>query len=307
MLKIRSWARAGLFMLLALVLSVGGLARVAAQPNAPATLIPRAYLPYVTNGYACPTTSGNSYYQNIVYQEDRDWPVRPAYNHADKNFSLRGYIPNLIDAESLQSGQSDPLEPNRPPQLGTIFNPDRTTSATAGIVNVYRAYLWNWGTSPAPGTRGGEDSNPTVGVLGLSATPGEILQTPTSFYQIVNGQYQAFVMYADADTIAIHYSAEDTASLGYTVHVDNICTDPNLLALYNQLDNPSGARYTHQPYSGWHGYSYNMPYLALGQTFGTARYNEILVKVVDSGGTVEPRSCWNFWHWTVPGANGPCQ
>lgn len=295
------------------LLSVIAMAALLLPGRAPATAAgpaapqggPMLYLPVIYRGYSCPATSANSYAQNIVYQEDRDWPVRPAEGHADKNFSLRGYIPNLVDAEALQPGQSDPQEPNQPPQLGTIFNPDRTTSATAGIINVYRTYLWDWGVSPDPGTRGGEDSNPTVGVLGLSTTPGEILQTPTSAYQIVSGQYQAFVMYADSDTIAIHYTAEDTASFGYTVHVDNICTDPNLLALYNQLDNASGPRYTHQ-YSGWHTYSYNLPYLAIGQTFGTAHDTEIRVKVVDSGGTVEPRSCWNFWHWAGSGVDGNC-
>lgn len=296
------------------LVSVIAMATLLLSGNTPATAAPEGgtsfvYLPFIRRDYGCPTTSGNSYYQNIVYQEDRDWPVRPAYNHADKNFSLRGYVLNLVDPKTLQVDVADPAELHQPPQLGTIFNPDRVTSATAGIVNVYRTYLWNWGVSPDPGTRGGVDSNPTVGVVGLSTTPGETLQVPTSYYKIaeVGGtQYQAFVMYADSDTIAMHFTAEDTASVGYTVHVDNICTDPNLLALYNQLDNPSGPRYTHQPYSGWHGYAYNMPYLAVGQAFGTAHDTEIRVKIIDTGSTLDPRGCWNLWHWTAPGVTGPC-
>lgn len=286
-----------------LLVSSGGLAQAAEpqQPKAP-QVDSFVYLPLVSRGgYVCPATSTNSYYQNVIYRAETP-PIRPAEGHADKNFALRGFITITTESKALITGQADPQESHQPPQIGTIFTPDRVTNAAANITQVYHTYLWNWGTYPDPGSRGGEDSNPAVGVLGLGATPGEVLQAPTSYYEIAfvnNKHYQAFVMYADADTIALHYSAEDSVVNGYTVHIDNICTDPNLLALYNSLDGGgTGPRYTNT--------SFNMPYVEVGQAIGTARDNLVRVKVVDTGSTIEPRMCWNLWHWTAPGANGPC-
>jgi hypothetical protein len=55
---------------------------------------------------------------------------------------------------------------------------------------------------------------------------------------------EVIVLFADADTVALKYAREDSAGAqGYTLHIDRICTDPNLLALYNVLDNPSGPRW----------------------------------------------------------------
>src|SRR5687767_12277701 len=42
-------------------------------------------------GFTCPTTSTNSYQQGMMHQRDNDNPVRPAWNHADKNLALRSY------------------------------------------------------------------------------------------------------------------------------------------------------------------------------------------------------------------------
>ena len=47
---------------------------------------------------------------------------------------------------------------------------------------------------------------------------------------------EVLVIFADEDSIALRYTREDSsASAGYTVHIDNICTDPNLLALYDRM------------------------------------------------------------------------
>ncbi len=288
------------------LLGLVAMAALLLPGKAPATAAPlggaTVYLPVIYRlVYTCPATSSNSYYQNVIYRGEVP-PIRPAEQHGDKNFALRGFITNTVEAKTLISGQADPQEPNQPPQLGTIFNPDRVTTAAANITQVYHTYFWIFGIYPDPGQRGGEDANPAVGVLGLGAAPGEVLQAPTSFYEVAfvnNVHYQAFVMYADADTVALHYSAEDTVVNGYTVHIDNICTDPNLLALYNALDGGgTGPRYTNT--------SFNMPYIAVGQAIGTARDNLVRVKVVDTGSTIEPRMCWNLWHWVAPGMNGTC-
>ena len=70
----------------------------------------------------------------------------------------------------------------------------------------------------------------------MSVTPGETLHVPVSNYDLGQG-YEVIVLYADERRVALRYPREDSAgAAGYTVHVDGLCTDPNLLALYTQLD-----------------------------------------------------------------------
>jgi hypothetical protein len=90
----------------------------------------------------------------------------------------------------------------------------------------------------------------------------------------------------------MQYGRTDSAAVGYTVHVDNLCTDPNLLALYNSLD--GGARYVFQPVQDAVP-DYNLPNLAAGQVFGTARGTQIRVVIVDTGAFMDPRSCEDWW------------
>ena len=56
-----------------------------------------------------------------------------------------------------------------------------------------------------------------------------------------------------------------------------LCTDPNLLALYNQLNAANGPRYVYP--NG----QYPLPVLPAGKPIGVARGNEVVVAVVDSG------------------------
>jgi hypothetical protein len=113
------------------------------------------------------------------------------------------------------------------------------------------------------------------------------------------------VLFADEDTVALRYTREDSAApSGYTVHVDNICTDPNLLTLYNSLDDPGGARYTYVPPEG-RPYGYDLPALPAGHPLGTARSGETVVAIVDTGAFMDTRSC-NEWWQIRPGYTGPC-
>jgi hypothetical protein len=113
------------------------------------------------------------------------------------------------------------------------------------------------------------------------------------------------VLFADEDTVALRYTREDSsAPSGYTVHVDNICTDPNLLTLYNSLDDPGGARYTYVPPVG-RPYVYDLPALPAGHPLGTARSRETVVAIVDTGAFMDTRSC-NEWWQIRPGYTGSC-
>jgi len=258
------------------------------------------FLPLITKG--CTTTTGIAYASGTAYQQDGDNPVRPAWNHADKNLDLRGYNLDLIDTKGLVRVNPDPLETKQPPQFATFFNPYRVPVFS----NVYRVNDWTWGAdSTTPGTRGTPVTSPPVTVVGFQTAPGEQLRVPISDYDIGGGM-EVIVLFADTNSITFKYTREDsTQPNGYTLHVDNICTDTNLLALYNQLDSPSGPRYQFHS-TGFHTYSYNLPNLPAGQVFGTAFGTEIRVAIVDTGAFLEPRACTSGGrHWWEVGG-GVC-
>ena len=260
------------------------------------------YLPVIVKPpeSVCPVVSGNQYSAGTAFQYDLDDPVRPASNHADKNLALRGYGLNTdpgLRRELIDYGSDDP---NQPPQLATLFNPYRVPN----FGGFYWVNNWNWAPSPNPGTRGGPITSPQVTALGLQTTPGEALRVPISGYDIGGGK-EVIVLYADEDTVALRYTREDSSgSAGYTVHVDDICTDPNLLALYRALDALDGPRYVYKP-PNQRPYAYNLPNLAAGQLIGTARDTDVVVAVVDTGGFQDPRSC-NEW-WQEPPGYGTCR
>jgi hypothetical protein len=272
-------------------------------------LIPsrNAHLPIVLQGYAsdyqCPTTSDTVYTQGIAWQFDRDDPVRPAYNHAGKNIELPGYIPNTdtnFYRELVDYGSDDP---NQPPQFATFFNPFRVSD----LNTFYRVYEWLYDPPPDPGTRGDPIDDYPITALGLATTPGEVLHVPVSAYDIGGGM-EVLVLFADEDTVALRYTREDSSGApGYTLHIDNICTDPNLLALYNTLDDPNGPRYVYverQPGDPLT-YSYDLPNLPAGYPIGTARSTEFVLAIVDTGAFQDPRSC-NEWWQIKPGYTGTC-
>lgn len=248
--------------------------------------------------YVCPVNSSNVYAWGWAIQYDLDNPVRFARDHADKNIELRGYTPNTdpnLRRELVNYGSDDPKQP---PQFATFFSPYRVPN----LVNFYRVYNWVWAPSPDPGTRGTPITSYRVTALGLATVPGEPLHVPISGYDIGGGM-EVLVLFADEDTVALRYTREDSSgSQGYTVHVDNICTDPNLLDLYNQLDDPKGPRYVFR----YRGYCcYDLPTLPAGAVIGTARSTEIVVAISDTGSFMDPRSC-NEWWQIRPGYSGTC-
>lgn len=261
------------------------------------------YLPAVLRGetavFHCPASSSNEYVGGTASQTEEDNPVRPAFDHGDKNIALRGYALNLdagLKRELVDYGSGDPTQP---PQFATLFSPTRVPD-----MQFFRVNDWYFADSPAPGTRGDPIESPPVTALGLGSTPGEILRVPTSGYDI-GGGFEVIVLFADEDTVTLAYKRQDTVALwGYTLHIDNICTDPNLLTLYNTLDDPQGPRYVYVEPDN-RPYEYDLPTLAAGQTIGTAGAEDPVVAVVDSGTLQDPRSC-NEWWQTRPGYTGSC-
>ena len=247
--------------------------RVGAQANFP------IYLPLIQK--AC--TTGQTYGQGLVYKAEADNPLRPAYNHADKNLALRSYaIDNsLSNPEKQIQALYTATDPNTP-NLHTMFNPSRVPT----VLNVYDVYNWIWATSPNPGTR---DSVPVgtvwpITVIGAQVTPGETIRTPSSGYDLGQG-VAAIVLYAASNRITLNYTRDDNAAHGYTIHIEDICVDMNLLALYNSLE--SAGRYS-QP-------SFNLITLTALQPIGTAMGSEMRIVIRDSGGFMDPRSLTDWW------------
>ena len=103
----------------------------------------------------------------------------------------------------------------------------------------------------------------------------------------------------------MHLTRDDTSGVGgYSVFVANICTDPNLLALYRQLDDPNGPRYKYVA-PGNRPYTYDLPNLPAGHPLGVAIEGEIVVAISDTGRFWDPRSC-NEWWQIRPGYSAEC-
>ncbi len=193
---------------------------------------------------------------------------RPAAQHGDLNLALRGYIAATAQRSLIDmAGPTDP----RAPQLAGLFTDKRTPV----ISNVYRVNNWDWGHN----ARGGPISDVEVTLGGFQVQAAEPVRVPDAGYSIGQG-YAVLVLYADQERITLKYTGEDNVVIGYTLHVEGVYVEPNLLSLYNQM-NAAGRR--------------QLPALRAGQGFGRARNVEIGVAVRDSGRFMDPRVRKDWW------------
>jgi len=223
------------------------------------------YLPLVDKPESCQPIPGESYGSLSVIPPPTD---RPAEEHADLNLALRGYEPTeafkgLVD----YNGGGDA----NAPQLPGLFANKRT-----GVFNgVYQVYDWDWECN----CRGDLLANWPVTLAGLATTTGETIHVPDSGYSIGSG-YEVLVLYASTKRVTLKYTRNDNVILGYTLHVENVCVEPNLLALY-QVSNSAGRG--------------QLPALRPGQAFGYARGGETGVAIRDNGTFMDPRSRADWW------------
>jgi hypothetical protein len=256
------------------------------------------YLPLACASWrpqVCPASSTNAYESGTAYQVDQDDPVRPAVEHADKNLALRGYAPNSDSVLKRELVAYDTRAPIQPPQLATLFSP----IGVPELAQFYRVHHWQWAPSPEPGTRSDPITAPVVTALGLATNPGEELYVPESGHSLGAG-FEVIVLFADEDSLALRYTRDDSsAPSGYTLHIDGLCTDPSLLAVYAALDDPDGPRYEYP------NAAYDLPILRAGQPIGTARGGELVIAITDSGTFQDPRSCEDWWQ-VRPGYPGSC-
>jgi hypothetical protein len=231
----------------------------------------RTYLPIIFKPI-CPTTSTAQFALIPVEGAPAD---HPDYLHGDLNLSLRGYesasgFLGLVN----YSGSTDAAAP----QLAGLFEPNRFP----GVVAVYQVYGWNWACGPH-GCRGPLITTPPVTLASLSTTHGEPIFIPERSPNIF-GDYKVMVLYAAENRITLGYTRRDTVAGGYSVHLENICVDPNLLALYQAQTNADG----------WH-VTGNLPALKNNQALGTALGGEMPVAIRDRGAFMDPRSRKDWW------------
>jgi hypothetical protein len=194
---------------------------------------------------------------------------RPAEGNPDLNLSLLGYQPNGAAPAYKDYGPADdPLAP----QLRGLFGDRRQPTFTTAFIN--NGWDWNSNT-PTPPT----PSPYEVAVIGIAVTPGETLFAPGSGRSIGN-DYAALVLYADSNQITLKYTPEDSIARGYTVFIEGVNVNPQLLAVY-QSTNGAGRS--------------SLPALRAGQLFGTAHGGEIRVAIRDNATFMDPRSLQDWW------------
>lgn len=246
--------------------------------------------------YECPTTSTNTYVQGGVYQYDLDNPVRLAADNPDKNFRLRNWRIEDRGRRHRHLHDHGPSSDSAlPPQIATLFDPVRQPDIEAAG----QAFDWNWNPSPRRGGRARTVDNPDLTVVMLRTTDGEELHTPNHSRNLGApfGKGGAIVLYADETSITLKFTREDSAARGYTMHITDICVDPNLLALYRSLDNAdrnsTGPGSDNQPRDLIA--DYDLPGLTHAQVFATAHGSGTWVAIRDEGTFIDPLSLRDWW------------
>jgi hypothetical protein len=235
-----------------------------------AVLTPSAYLPIVIKTDPCRVSTGETYGSLTV----NDWESSPpAETHPDINLAVRGYTPTnyLLGLIDLGSSWTE-----NPPQLAGLFAPPRAPN----IVQNYQVYGWDWGCNCRIGPIS-PPGDPEVTLIDLAATAGELVYLPDrQGGELDVSGYKALVLYVGDDRITLKYTRDDHVIWGYTLHVENVCVDSNLAALYTTLNN-----------AGRH----SLPALRPGQAFGRARSNRVGVVTRDVGTFMDPRSRNDWW------------
>ena len=225
----------------------------------------RVYLPIAARRTTCQPIPTQDY---VTLLADPPGPTMPAEAHPDYNLAVRGYAPadkyhGLVE----YGGSYDPLAP----QLAELFAQPRLPR----FVATYQVHDWHWEEMQ----RGPLLTDPEVSALGMETTVGELLYVPDSGYTIGNS-YEALVIYATTDRITLKYTREDNVVYGYTLHIDRICVDPALLALYRACDDAGRAL---------------LPALRPHQPFARARGDEVVIAIVDTGTFLDARSRLDWW------------
>jgi len=288
------WGCVGMLLLGALLLPgamQGGTEEVRAHPEAPVVALPSdrkasvpltvtaddvptyyVYLPLALNAYpepaACNPIPGETYTAISVVPEG-SLPPSPSAEE-DAGFNI-----NLLDFQTRSDHRhweyvGDGLY--SPPQFAYVYaDPHRPS-----ISEAYQLY-YNGELATAPFLR------VDVSALGLPTTAGQAIHVPDRFgggvVIDVHG-YKALVLYASQQSITLKYTREDGLAGGYTVHIDGICVEPTLQALYDQVDAEGRT---------------DLPAVFGHQPIGRAWGEEIRIAIRDVGTLLDPRWLGDWW------------
>jgi hypothetical protein len=214
---------------------------------------------------SCTPVPGNSFDAQPV----RPPPINtPPASNPDLNLALRGYRPVGADLGLVDyTGDSD----QKAPQLAGLFPDERTPALSAA----FQVSDWDWSCS----CRGEAMTEPEVTLVNVAVAPDEVLRVPDSGYTIGNG-FEVLVLYASPERITLKYTSDDDVTDGYTLHLENVCVDPALLALYQSWDSAGRGQ---------------LPALRPGQAFARARSIAVGVAIRDNGKFMDPRSRKDWW------------
>ncbi len=227
----------------------------------------------VAQSVGCPLTSTASFDLVPFVGPPAGHPDR---RHPDLKLDLRGYT--VANASLDLVDYIGPAESGAP-QLAGLFRPRRGPNFTVAL----QVNDWIWDPAQCDGNRAGCLGGPLttwdVTLAGLAANSGEAVYIPARGPEIYGGGYKALVLYAEESRITLGYTREDTVANGYAVHIDNLCLDPNLLALYRSQTDAAG----------WH-VTGHLPALRNNQPVGTAAGSQIFVAIRDRGSFMDPRA-----------------
>ncbi len=192
----------------------------------------------------------------------------PAENNGDLNLALRGYAqtagdPGLIDLYGDTAAAA--------PQLAGLFSSPRRPT----LRHLFQVYEWDWSAN----ARAALTTDPEVTFVTAAVTPGETIHVPDAGTNVGLG-YAALVLYASPARITLKYTLEDNVQRGYTLHLENLCVEPRLLALYRQM-NAAGRG--------------QLPAVYSRQAIGRAASGELGIAVRDTGAFLDPRSRKDWW------------
>lgn len=256
----------GLLAILSLLTALGATQAQAAGSCGGANC---TYLPVVQNG------CGNTNQSFGQWPRGAGYPPadRPADQHPDLNLAVRGYT--KVTGRTLGlvevGGATDPGAP----QLDGLLNRGKPQ-----IVTTFQIGKAPWDIGyPGPIT------SPDVTLIGFQVNQGELVRVPSSGYDI-GGGFEVRVLYAASSRITFVYTTRDDVVAGYTIQVENLCVDPVLVNLYNQL-NAVGRDV--------------MPALTAGQPLGTTLASDLRVSIRDTGSYGDPRIRKDWWkNYTAP-------
>lgn len=187
------------------------------------------------------------------------------------NLALRSYS-LLVDGFRQLVGLGGDTDLDAP-QLNTLFADERIDQDFPVVLRVHE---WDWNCNcPGPPI-----TSPEVTLVGISSRPGELLHTPARTNGNIGNSYQAMVLYASPTQLTLKYTREDNILFGYTIHLEGICVDPQLLSLYNELE--QAGRQT-------------LPALYGKQPIGYSIGGDIKAAVRDTGRFMDPRSEKDWW------------